>query len=253
MMLVSIVIVNYNHPECIDICTHSLKLTTGISYEVVVVDNGSGPETLAKLQELKDGGFIDTLVLNAENHMFSEGNNIGVRHASPESEYVLLLNSDVGIIRGDWLEKMIAWMEGTAKYEPNIWGLKPTVVQPGPFDIISFGWSHDANILPGLCRPEGFCCMFRKTKWRDMSPDFPYYYGFEEMVGNVVRDGARCGVLWNYAKYFIHREQGSGGKGIANQIVNRRTPDIGGWFAGLNIETLDFTLGVDEHSSYLEW
>jgi hypothetical protein len=65
--------------------------------------------------------------------------------------------------------------------------------------------------------------------------------------------GARCGVLWNYAKYLIHREQGSGGKAIGSTIVNKRAPDMTTWYQGLEIETLDFALGENEHSTYREW
>ena len=83
-----------------------------------------------------------------------------------------------------------------------------------------------------------------------MSPDFPFHYGFEEMVTSVIREGARCGVLFNYAPYVVHRE---GGSGKSTEIVNRREPDLPAWFSGINIETLDFTLGEDEHDTYMEW
>lgn len=257
MSLVSIVIVNYNHPECITICTNSIANCTskndGLKYEVIVVDNGSNIDTVNQLRHLKDQGLIDKLLLEPVNHFFSEGNNIGVRNADPKADYVLLLNSDVGFVHPDWLQKMVAWMEGRAEHTPNIWGTMPTVVKPGPLDIVSFGWSYDENVQPSKARPEGFCCMFRKSKWQEMSPDFPYYWGFEEMVANVVRGGARCGVCWNYAKYLIHREQGSDANSVKHEIQNKRTPDMQTWYAGLEIETLDFTLGPFEHSSYLEW
>lgn len=249
--LVSIVILNFNHPEVIDICLRTLAITEGVDYEVVVVDNGSEDHVLPILRSYRDKGLITTLVENPVNSFFSEGNNIGVRHTNPSSEYVLLLNSDVAFLRSDWLVRLLAWMEGTAEYHPSVWGLKPTVPSPGPRDIVSAGWSHDANIF-GRVRPEGWCCLFRRSVWREMSLDFPWYYGFEEMVASVVRDGARCGVLFNYAPYMVHREGGSD-KTPDGQFTNLRTPDLPRWFEGLTIESLDFTLGPDEHSSYLNW
>jgi GT2 family glycosyltransferase len=225
--------------------------TEGVAYEVVVVDNGSEPEVVADLRRHRDEGRITTLVENPVNEFFSEGNNIGVRHTNPNSEYVLLMNSDVAVIHPYWLVKLLAWMEGTAESRPSIWGLKPTVPEPGPFDIISAGWSHDINV-DGNVRPEGWCCLFRRAVWRDLSPDLPFHGGFEEAVALSVRAGAKCGVLFNYAPYMVHREQGSG-KTPDGLIHNRRQPDMTAWFSGLKIFSLDFTLGPDEHSSYLDW
>lgn len=255
MHRVSIVILNYNHPEIIDVCLRSLQITEGVAYEVIVVDNGSEPESVAALQKHWTEGRIDRLVLEPVNHYFSEGNNIGVRNIHDMAEYILLLNSDVGFLRPDWLVKQIAWMEGEIEATPTIWGLLPTHPEPGPYDIISIGWSHDANI-EGHARPEGWCCLIRKEWWRDLSPDLPFHGGFEEAVASAGREGAKIGVLFNYAPYLVHKE---GGSGKANVIENARAPEFEGWFRGVKIETLDFTLdcpdcpGPIEHLSYMEW
>lgn len=251
--LVSIVIVNYNHPEFIAVCLRSLTITTGVPYEVIVVDNGSEPETVGVLRVFQKEGYIRKLVEEKENHYFSEGNNIGVRNSDPAAEYVLLLNSDVGILREDWLSKTLAWMNGTAVHWPSIWGLKPTQPSSTPKDIISVGWSHDATVIPSLARPEGFCCLIRKSVWKDFSPDFPWLYGIDEALTNMIRAGAKCGVLSQYGTYLVHREGASSDKIRTNPPMNKRAPDIPGWYRGLYIETLDFTLGPDEHSSYLWW
>lgn len=248
---VSIVILNYNHPETINICLRSLTLTEGIDYEVVVVDNGSRPEVVEELRQHQAEGRIDTLVAEPVNHMFSEGNNVGMRNSNPNSEYILLLNSDIGILKSDWLKKIVQWADGTIEYWPSIWGLKPNKPSPGPKDIVSAGFSHDASVLPSNVRPEGFCCLISRSVWVDLSPDLPWHGGFEEAVATAVRNGATCGVLSQYPPYFVHREGASGTEKI--QPVNKREPDIAGWFRGLNIETLDFHFGPDEHSSYLSW
>lgn len=247
-MKVSIVIVNYKHPHIIEVCLRTLQITEG-DYEVIVVDNGSGPETVAKLEEFKANGWIDKLVLSPTNGFFAGGNNLGVANADPDSDVILLLNSDVGFLKPEWMQKALSWLEGTMVATPTIWTFYPTVPAPGPFDILSVGWSHDATI-DGNARPEGWCCFIRREHWTDISTDFPHHYGFEEMVANAVRNGARCGVLFNYAPYLIHAEQGSG---KANTIVNKRQPDMPGWFRGIKIETLDFTLGPHEHQSYMNW
>lgn len=248
---VSIVILNYYHPEVIEKCLKTLMITEGVDYEVVVVDNGSDDATVQALRGFKEEGLIDTLVEEKTNNYFSEGNNIGKRHASPDSEFILLLNSDVAFLRGDWLEKVLLWMEGSASFWPAVWDFKPTQPRCERKDIISVGWSHDANVVPGHARPEGWCLLIRRTVWQDMSQDFPWLYGLDEMIGKVIRAGAKVGVLFNYAPYLVHREGGSGKTHVP--ALNKREPDIAAWLSGLDIETLDFTLGPDEHDSYLCW
>lgn len=250
-MDVSIVILSYFHPEITDVCLRTLQITEGVEYEVIVVDNGSDRKTTDALREHKDQGRIDKLILEERNHLFAGGNNIGVHAADPDTKFILLLNSDVAFLRPDWLSKAISWIEGTAKYWPSIWGQKPTVVEPGPLSVVSLGWSHDVNIVPSKARPEGFCCLIRKSEWTDISTDFPWHYGLEEMIAKLMRRGGRCGVLSQYGSYLVHREGGSGDGPKA--MHNKRQPDLAGWFYGLKVETLDFTLGPDEHSSYLWW
>jgi GT2 family glycosyltransferase len=249
---VSIVILSYFHPEVTEICLRTLNDVTedDVDYEVVVVDNGSDQETLDMLRKQKLRGRIDTLVEEQVNHMFSGGNNIGVANTNPASKYLLLLNSDVAFMRPDWLSKMIGWMEGTIEHRPSIWPHHPTIPDPGPRDVVSLGWSHDVNI-EGRVRPEGWCCLFRREAWRDMSLDFPWYYGFEEMVTSCARDGFKVGVLSQYGSYLVHREQGSS-RG-PQEHPTKRAPDLPGWFSGIRIESLDFTLGEFEHDSYLWW
>jgi glycosyltransferase involved in cell wall biosynthesis len=246
---VSIVIINYQHPELIEVCLRSLQITENVEFEVVVVDNGSTPETVERLRSLKEKGWINTLVEEDRNWLYSQGNNIGVHHTDPSFDYILLLNSDVAFLRPDWLEKLIGWMEGTIEYKPCVWDFHPAQPEPGPRDIISCGWSHDANI-EGRVRPEGWCILYRREAWRDMSPDFPWLYGIDEQVCILTREGFRCGVLFNYSKYLVHREGGSGKPPVYG---DSRTPDLPGWYEGQKIESLDFELGPHEHDSYLSW
>lgn len=253
-MKVSIVILNYFHPEVIEVCLRTLFTTRSQhDYEVIVVDNGSDAETVEKLHGFVAQGWIDTLVLNDNNRYFAGGNNDGVHASDPNSDVILLLNSDVAVVNPAWLDKAVAWLEGVPEHEPSVWGQKPTIPKPGAKDIVSIGWSHDASCLPSMARPEGWCCFIRRSVWTDISEDFPWHYGLEEMLANAVRNGARCGILSQYGEYVIHREGGSTQRKPKADISNKRTPDMAGWFAGLDIETLDFTLGPDEHSSYLKW
>ncbi|MHC4867499.1 MAG: glycosyltransferase family 2 protein [Planctomycetota bacterium] len=95
-MQVSIVILNWNHPHNISRLLPSLQKTSGVTYETVVVDNGSTADVVGLLKDYQSQGLIDRLVLEPVNHYFSEGNNIGVRHSDPASEFVLLFSGVTG-------------------------------------------------------------------------------------------------------------------------------------------------------------
>jgi glycosyltransferase involved in cell wall biosynthesis len=218
----------------------------------VVVDNGSKPESVTVLQGFRAHGMITKLILEPINHFFSEGNNIGVRHSNPESKYILLLNNDTEIFRPDWLSKMVQWMEGVPEILPYTWSDHPAEPSPSPRDIVAIGWSYDKNV-PGYVRPEGWCCMIRRTFWRELSPDFPFHSGTEEMLASIMRDGGKCGSLCQYAKYIRHYEGGSRTSERQDEIINKRTADYVAWFKDTMPESLDFTLGPHESASYVEW
>lgn len=248
---VSIVILSWNHPEVTEICLRTLNtVTRDVEFEVVVVDNGSDEKTLEFLHEAETIGWIDTLVESKENLLFSKGNNVGVAATNPESKYILLLNSDVAFLRSDWLTKMIGWMEGTVEHAPSVWNLHPAQPDPGPRDIVSLGWSHDANV-EGRVRPEGWCCLFRRDHWRDISEDFLWLYGLDEAICLSARAGSKVGVLSQYSPYLVHLEGGSSSG--PQSFADKRAPDLPGWYAGVRIESLDFELGPNEHGSYRWW
>lgn len=250
---VSIVVLNYNYPFVISRLLVSMPITTGVTYEMVVVDNGSKPDVVELLKSFKASGSIDTLVLEPANNWFSEGNNIGVRHCNPEAEYILLLNADTEIVHPLWLSKMLEWMNGRPRVLPYTWSDKHNIPPVAKRGIVSIGWSWDSQV-PGCARPEGWCLMFRGGLYQEMSPDFPFHHGVEEMIAKVIRGGARCGMLCQYSKYIYHYEGGCETHLRKNEFVNKRTPNMRKWFKDLSpCDTLDFTLGEYEHRSYLEW
>ncbi|MCH8903486.1 MAG: glycosyltransferase family 2 protein [Bacteroidetes bacterium] len=87
---VSVIILNYNQTELTSKCIDSIYThTSGISFELVVVDNAStqgSPDSLK--QEFPD----IILIKSGENLGFSKGNNLGIENA--KGKYILLLNSD---------------------------------------------------------------------------------------------------------------------------------------------------------------
>ena len=252
---VSIVVLTHNYPAVFSRLLDSLRIATQkVPYELIIVDNGSGRESVDLLKQYHKQKALTKLILEPINHFFSEGNNIGVRNSDPSSKYILLLNSDVEILHPLWLLRILEWMEGIPEtYLAHTWSTSPTHPTPGPRDIVSVGWSY-AEYVPGSARPEGWCCMIRRKWWKELSPDFPFYHGFEEMIADRLHQGAKAGVLFNYSRYLRHYEGGCEAWKRKHEIVNKRQPDERKWFKGAPpVETLDFTLGPNEHRSYMEW
>lgn len=101
--LVSIVTLSWNAPQFTKIALDSIKARTTEPYEVVVVDNGSKPETLEYLRSIDDPHV--RVIYNDTNLGFGRGNNIGMAHA--RGEYVVILNNDVVVTNG-WLEGLLS-------------------------------------------------------------------------------------------------------------------------------------------------
>lgn len=86
---VSIVIPNYNGMSYLEACLRSVSGQTGVSAEIIVVDNGSSDGSRKYIQE----HFPQcTLVCLDKNYGFCRAVNEGIRRAG--SPYVILLNND---------------------------------------------------------------------------------------------------------------------------------------------------------------
>ena len=89
-MDISIIIVNWNTKELLHACLESInKTVSDISYEVIVVDNGSEDGSVAMLQEKHPHVMV---IRNAENRGFGAANNQAMQIMT--GRYALLLNSD---------------------------------------------------------------------------------------------------------------------------------------------------------------
>jgi GT2 family glycosyltransferase len=100
--LVSIITLSWNAPEFTIKALQSIREQTTEPYEVIVVDNGSGPETLKALDTIDDPHV--RIIYNATNRGFAGGNNDGIAHA--RGDYVILLNNDV-IVTPGWADGLV--------------------------------------------------------------------------------------------------------------------------------------------------
>ncbi len=100
--LVSIVTLSWNAPQFTKLALASIAQHTREPYEVIVVDNGSGPDTLEMLAQIDDPHV--RVIYNKTNRGFGGGNNDGIARA--RGDYVVVLNNDVVVTDG-WLDALL--------------------------------------------------------------------------------------------------------------------------------------------------
>lgn len=102
---VSVIIVHKDRPEYLNICLQSIAVTSvNNNYEIIVVDNNSGPESQDFLDDIK--GEV-TVVRNKENLFWAAAANRGAEHASKKSKYLIFMHCDVVITNPAWMDLLI--------------------------------------------------------------------------------------------------------------------------------------------------
>jgi glycosyltransferase involved in cell wall biosynthesis len=217
---ISILMLTHNAPEYVELSIHSVREhTEGVSYELIVLDNASGNETVSLVKSLHKEGLIDKLKLLDYNSLFAEGNNIAAKLASAESSYFLLLNSDIEVKNPDWLSHLLAvHKRGMTSYgiAGNPWG--------------SFGNNLSAPPL----RVDGFCLLIDRDLYEKMPLDegHQWWYAVTKQQAKFLQDG------WNVQGYESHEQwlHHFGGKsGTAFKTargMNVSREEVSAWFNG---------------------
>ncbi len=120
-MDVSIIIINYNTFELTRNCISSvIASTSGLNYEIIVVDNASSEKDISLL--LHQFPLI-SIIKSQSNLGFAKGNNLGIKEAN--GNYVVLLNSDTILIENTFL-KLFTYMESNS--QPGV--VSPKLIFP---------------------------------------------------------------------------------------------------------------------------
>lgn len=118
MAKISVIILNWNGEELLKqflplVVAHSMDE----EWEVVVADNGSTDGSIALLSN----HFSDVkLIRLAQNYGFAEGYNKAIKQV--DSEYVILLNSDVETTPG-WISPLVSYLDN----HPEVAALQPSI------------------------------------------------------------------------------------------------------------------------------
>ncbi|MEP0479951.1 MAG: glycosyltransferase, partial [Nonlabens sp.] len=116
MLDISCVYVNYNSASYTSSAIKSLleKTTNSVTYEIVVVDNGSRYEDYEMLKNSLDLLKSDKIRLyrSRVNTGFGAGNMLGVNFTSP-SKYYAFINNDTVFTQENTLHDLKVFMEST--------------------------------------------------------------------------------------------------------------------------------------------
>lgn len=99
---ISVVIVNWNGERFIERCLSALLAQTFLPHEIILLDNAS---TDGSLEIVRRFPTVRVLALD-QNSGFARGNNLAIRAASAESEWIALLNPDA-FAEPRWLEALV--------------------------------------------------------------------------------------------------------------------------------------------------
>lgn len=103
---VSVIVVHHEKPEYLNICLQSIHVMSNLNnFEMIVVDNASGPETQEYLDVLQAEGV--KVVRNQENLYWSEAANLGVAAADKHSKYLLFMHSDTVVLNQGWIDLLV--------------------------------------------------------------------------------------------------------------------------------------------------
>ncbi|MBX4205572.1 glycosyltransferase family 2 protein [Candidatus Microgenomates bacterium] len=106
-MKLSIIIVNWNTKDLLRDCIKSIiSSKPKISYEIIIVDNGSTDGSIEMIEKMKN----ILLLKNNRNLGFAKANNQGMKKA--KGDYIFLLNSDTKI-KEDAIDEMYEFAEST--------------------------------------------------------------------------------------------------------------------------------------------
>jgi glycosyltransferase involved in cell wall biosynthesis len=214
MPQVSILVVTYNGGRAVARLLKSLRMTTGVRYELVVVDNASRLQTRALLFVAALRRRIRALVFLDHNTLFGPGVNVAHQIADSRSSYLLLLNPDVVIKSPDWLSKMLA----VHKRGATALGF----VEGAP-------WS----------RADGYCLLVDRDLFSGLSDDYHWFWGVTRLQADLLQAGHAVQAVRSHDDLIVHSGGASGPPPLGARGMDTDPAEVVGWFGGRNVEVLE--------------
>jgi GT2 family glycosyltransferase len=154
--IVSVIIVTHKHKSFIDTCLRSVLNQSGVSFEIVVVDNASGDGCVEYIKN----NFPQVVLLPQKIRCgFSENVNTGIMVS--QGKYILILNPDTKMYKGA-LKTLIKRLES----DKNIGICGPKLVNPDGSIQLSF--RNFPTWKTGLIRRTPLRAIFKKSRLNNL-------------------------------------------------------------------------------------
>jgi len=135
--MIAVVVINYRDEQrTIDFVRNELSKIS-LPYRVIIVDNGSTPDSAAALKSvLEPSGAV--VLTSSENLGFACGNNLGAEYARDNfrPEQILFANNDIRFTDTDVVDKMaekLSAVKEAGVIGPKVVGLDGKLQSPSPF------------------------------------------------------------------------------------------------------------------------
>jgi glycosyltransferase involved in cell wall biosynthesis len=102
--LASIIIPHYRTPELLDLCLRLIQRYTDSPHEVLVVDNGSGPEILESLRRREGIALLERTQDPDELDQVAHKEALDLGVARARGRFIVALHSDTFVLRAGWLQ-----------------------------------------------------------------------------------------------------------------------------------------------------
>ncbi len=160
-MRITIVVLNWNNGPDTLACLGSLAALDYPAYDVLVVDNGSTDDSVARIR----AGFPDIPILETGANLgYAGGNNAGIRHALAHGADVIgILNNDV-TVEPDFLTPLLAALESG----PDIGVITPLVAERS--DDGGRVWALGSTVDRGTAAVTRNCADEPAASWRGKLP-----------------------------------------------------------------------------------
>ncbi|MDE6213215.1 MAG: glycosyltransferase family 2 protein [Lachnospiraceae bacterium] len=224
--VVSVVIPSKDHPEVLERCLRSFREKTRYTYyEWIVVDNGSSDENREKMEALqKTYGFA--YLYEPMPFHFSKMCNLGVKQA--RGDLILLMNDDMEIIEGSWLERMVgqALQPHVGAVGAKLWYADTQQIQHAGVTNLVIGPSHKLVTFPdgedyyygrnrvtyNVAAVTGACLMVTRKKYEEaggLDEGLPVSYNDVDFCFKMLEAGY-VNVLRNDAILYHHESLSRG-------------------------------------------
>lgn len=161
-MHATIVVLNWNNAADTLACLESLATLAYPAYEVLVVDNGSTDDSVARIR----AGFPNAPILETGANLgYAGGNNAGIRHAlAAGAEAIGILNNDVTVEPGFLGPLVTALQSG-----PDVGIVTPLVADQNEGDRV---WALGSSVNRRTAEVRRLHAGENVTSWRHRAP-FP--------------------------------------------------------------------------------